>query len=225
MLASAGAARANIIFGGLPFKRTRTPPPMPVDVHAPWAFFTGEEAATVEAIVDRLIPADALSIGGRDAGCAVFIDRQLAGDYGKSATWYLAGPAIDGTSQQGPQYTDTIGQRYRAALAALDRYCRAQHDSKPFAAVGRDRQDAILQGLENGSLKLDGSDGRMFFEQILSNTREGFLADPLYGGNRDMAGWKMVGFPGARYDFRDVIGRRGEDLKLAPVSIYDRRDI
>jgi gluconate 2-dehydrogenase gamma chain len=223
-LASAGAARANIIFGGQPFRRTKTPPPLPVDVGAPWTFFTGAEAATVEAIVDRLIPADDLGIGGRDGGCAVFIDRQLAGGYGKSVTWYLAGPAANGTPQQGPQFIDTIADRYRAALAALDRHCRAQFDGRPFAALGAEHQDTILRALESATLTLEGVDGKVFFEQILSNTREGFFADPLYGGNRDMAGWKMIGFPGARYDYRDVIGRRGEDLKLAPVSLYDRKD-
>jgi gluconate 2-dehydrogenase gamma chain len=224
MLASTGLARANIIFGGMPFKRTKTPPPTPVDVGAPWTFFSGEEAVTVEAIVDRLIPADDLSIGGREAGCAIFIDRQLSGDYGKSATWYLAGPAANGTPQQGPQFTNTIAERYRAGLTGLNQYCRAQFGGRSFTAIGADRQDALLQGLESGAVALQGADGKIFFEQLLSNTREGFFADPLYGGNKDMAGWNMIGFPGARYDYRDVIGRRGEDLKLAPVSMLGRKD-
>ncbi len=50
---------------------------------------------------------------------------------------------------------------------------------------------------------------------------EGFFADPIYGGNKGMVSWKMLGFPGARYDYRDYIGRHNENLKLQPVSIAD----
>ena len=52
-------------------------PPAPV-APGPWQYFTPEEGAAVEALVDRLIPPDAHWAGGKDAGCAVFIDRQLA---------------------------------------------------------------------------------------------------------------------------------------------------
>ncbi len=223
-IATASAARASVIFGGLPFNRVKTPPPVPVDVTAPWTFFNQDQVEMVEAIVDRLIPADELSIGGREAGCAIFIDRQLSGHYGKSITWYLAGPEAKGTPQQGPQFTNTIADRYRAALSALDRTCRDQNGGKSFAALDGAAQDAVLQGLESGTISLDGVDGRAFFDQILANTREGFFADPIYGGNKGMAGWKMLGFPGARYDFRDVIARRGEDLKIVPVSLLGPRD-
>ena len=218
--AIAASAGARIIFGGKPFDRLRTEPPRPVDTSTAWAFFTPAEAEAVEAIVDRLIPADALGIGGRDAGCAIFIDRQLAGAYGQSAVWYLAGPLAAGTPQQGPQYTDSIADRYRLGLAALDRHCRAQPGGKAFAALAPAEQDTLLGRLEDGTATLDGFDGQALFNQLLKNTREGYFADPLYGGNKDMAGWKMIGFPGARYDYRDMIARRGEDLGLAPVSIY-----
>lgn len=217
---AATAVGARVIFGGKPFQRRTTPPPRPVDTKAPWAFFTPAEADAVEAIVDRLIPADELGIGGREAGCAIFIDRQLSGSYGQSAVWYLAGPAAEGTPQQGPQYTDSIADRYRTGLAALDHYCRSQPGGKAFAGLDPAAQDELLGHLEDGSAKLEGFDGQALFNQLLKNTREGYFADPLYGGNKGMAGWTMIGFPGARYDYRDVIGRRGEDLGLAPVSIY-----
>lgn len=217
---AAGVAGARIILGGKPFDRVRTPPPQPIDRAAAWTFFTPAEAATVEAIVDRLIPADDLSVGGREAGCAIFIDRQLSGSYGQSTVWYLAGPAAEGTPQQGPQYTNSIADRYRAGLAALDRYCHTQPGGKAFADLDSAAQDRLLGQLEDGSVKLHGFDGQALFHQLLKNTREGYFADPLYGGNKDMVGWKMIGFPGARYDYRDMIGRRGEDLGLTPVSIY-----
>ncbi len=71
--------------------------------------FHAAEAATVEAFVDRLIPADDLSPGGKDCGCAVFIDRQLAGPYGRFDGYYMSGPFQDGTKQQGPQSLSHAG--------------------------------------------------------------------------------------------------------------------
>lgn len=221
-LAATAYAKATIIFGGKPFTREITPPPTPVDPSAPWTFFNADEAATIEAIVDRLIPADELSMGGKEAGCAVFLDRQLAGDYGKSVVQYLSGPAAKGTPQQGPQFTNTIAQRYRINLAALENYCRGQYAGKGFSALDADAQDKLLGDLEAGHVTLKDVDGISFFNQLLQNTREGYFADPIYGGNKDMVDWKLVGFPGARYDYRDYIGRRGEDLKLIPVSLIDR---
>ena len=219
VMLAAAAVGARVILGGRPFARTKTPPPEPVDRTAGWIFFTAAEAAAVEAIVDRLIPTDALGPGGREAGCALFIDRQLAGTYGQSTVWYLAGPARAGTLQQGPQHTDTLAARYRQGLAALDRHCRTT-TGKAFAAQDVAAQDRLLSGLENGTVRLNSASGQELFAQLLKNTREGYFADPLYGGNKDMAGWRMIGFPGARYDYRDMIARRGEELGLAPVGIY-----
>jgi len=51
---------------------------------------------------------------------------------------------------------------------------------------------------------------------------EGMFADPVYGGNRNMAGWKMIGYPGARYDYRDWVERHNERYPLPPVSIGGR---
>lgn len=219
VMLAASALGARVIFGGRPFVRIRTLAPTPVDPTLGWKFFTPSEAASVEAIVDRLIPADGLGIGGREAGCALFIDRQLAGSYGSSATWYLSGPMRPGTPQQGPQHTDTLGERYRRGLAALDRHCRFAN-GKGFDGQDVAEQDRTLSGLENGTLRLDGTSGPELFAQLLKNTREGYFADPLYGGNANMEGWRLLGFPGARYDYRDMIARRGEDLNLAPISIF-----
>jgi len=188
----------------------------------PWQFFTPEEAAAVEAIVDRLIPPDPKAPGGKDAGCAVFIDRQLAGPYGSSQGLYMRPPFMDGTAQQGNQSPLTPAERYRQSLAGLDRYCRASFLGKPFAAIPDAEKDKVLGQLEKGPIKLDGPSATAFFEIILQNTREGFFADPIYGGNRDMAGWKMIGFPGARYDYRDWVGRHNERYPLPPISIAGR---
>ena len=81
------------------------------------------------------------------------------------------------------------------------------------------QKDEAITGLENGSLKLDGTDGQEFFKLILKNTQNGFLADPIYGGNKDMASWKMIGFPGAHYDYRDWIDKHNQRVTLPSVGI------
>ncbi len=222
-LASIAATQARIVAGALPWQPSAGAPPVPVRP-GPWQFFSPEEGAAVEAIVDRLIPPDPETPGGKDAGCAVFIDRQLAGPYGSARGLYMRPPFMDGAPNQGQQSPLTPAARYRQGLAALDKYCRATFAGKPFAQLSDEQKDLVLTGLERGPIQLDGASAKGLFEQMQTNTREGFFADPVYGGNRDMVGWKMVGFPGARYDYRDWVERHNERFPLPPVGITGRPD-
>lgn len=183
-----------------------------------WLFFTDDEAQTIEAIVDRLIPADELSVGGKQAACAQFIDRQLHGFYGTFERLYMEGPFQKGTTEQGDQSPLVPQQRYRQGIAALNRYVQ-QTSQKSFKELTPEQQDALLSAMEAGKVHFDGFDAQSLFIEVLNNTMEGFFADPVYGGNRDMASWKMLGFPGARYDYRPYIERHNEDLHLEPISI------
>jgi gluconate 2-dehydrogenase gamma chain len=196
-------------------------PPQPVSPVG-WEFFTAEEGAAVEALVDRLIPPDPETPGAKDAGVAVYIDRQLAGPYGTSAALYMRPPFAEGTPQQGPQSPMTPATRYRRSLAALDRHCRAAFANKPFREIPDERKDALLGELQHNTTQLEGVSGKGFFELLLRNTKEGFFADPVYGGNRDLVGWKMIGFPGARYDYRDWVERHSQRYPLPPVGITGR---
>ena len=173
----------------------------------------------MEAFVDRLIPPDPDTPGGKDIGCAVYIDRQLAGPQGRYEGYYMLGPFQQGTKQQGLQSPITPAQQYRTALAALDASCRGKYGGKGFADLTDDQKDEVIKGLEDGSLELAGAGGQDFFKLILRDTQYGFLADPIYGGNKDMAAWKMIGFPGTRYDYRDWIDRHNERFPLPPVGI------
>ncbi|WP_312240027.1 gluconate 2-dehydrogenase subunit 3 family protein [Pantoea sp.] len=183
-----------------------------------WLFFTDTEARAIEAIVDRLIPADELSMGGKEAGCAVFIDRQLQGFYGTFERLYMQGPFHEGTVQQGDQSPLVPQQRYRQGIAALNRYVK-KVSQKDFADLTPQQQDDLLLAMEGGKVHFEGFDAQSFFIEVLNNTMEGFFADPIYGGNKEMTSWKMLGFPGARYDYRGYIARHNEDLKLEPLSI------
>jgi gluconate 2-dehydrogenase gamma chain len=221
MLASSSFVQGTTIKGALPFVPGRADPPPDAGIGG-WHYFTAQEGAAVEALVDRLIPPDPETPGGKDSGCAVFIDRQLAGPYGSSEGLYVSGPFRDGTPQQGPQSSLTPAQQYRRALTALDRYCRAASEGVPFVQLPDVRKDEIIKGLEDGSLKIDGTQG--FFALLLKDTKQGFLADPIYGGNRNMVAWKMIGFPGARYDYRDWIDRHNERYPLPPIGINRHPD-
>jgi gluconate 2-dehydrogenase gamma chain len=218
LLLGSRGARAALLKGSLPWTPGAGDPPAAVTPDG-WHYFTSSEAATVEALVDRLIPPDPETPGGKDCGCAVFIDRQLAGPYGRNEAYYMMGPFKEGTKQQGPQSPLTIAQQYRKALAAFDAACRQKFASKTFAALSDEQKDEVIKGLEDESFKLDGYDGKTFFTQILKDTQNGFLADPIYGGNRDMAAWKMIGFPGTHYDYRDWIDRHNQRVTLPVVSI------
>jgi gluconate 2-dehydrogenase gamma chain len=218
VFAGSESAYAAIVKGGLPWNPGSADPPVAVTPDG-WKFFTAQEASAVEAFVDRLIPPDPQTPGGKDCGCAVFIDRQLAGPHGRFDGYYMNGPFQEGTKQQGPQSAVTPAQEYRKALVALDKACRARFANRPFVEISDDQRDEVIKGLEDGSLKLDGTDSKKFFERILKDTQQGFLADPIYGGNRNMAAWKMIGFPGAHYDYRDWIDRHNQRVALPPVGI------
>ena len=188
LLLGSRGARAALLKGGLPWTPGAGDPPAAVTPDG-WHYFTSSEAATMEALVDRLIPPDPETPGGKDCGCAVFIDRQLAGPYGRNEAYYMMGPFKEGIKQQGPQSPLTIAQQYRKALAAFDAACRQKFGSKTFAALSDEQKDEVIKGLEDESFKLDGYDGKTFF------------------------------IPGTHYDYRDWIDRHNQRVTLPVVSI------
>jgi gluconate 2-dehydrogenase gamma chain len=222
-LLSGAAGRAAVLLDHLPWTPNAGNPPVPAKP-GPWLFFTGAEGRTVEAIADRIIPPDPQTPGGKDAGCALFVDRQLAGSYGRQDGLYVSPPFLNGMKQQGSQSEGGPAKTYRSGLAALDRYCSGKYGSKAFAELGDSDKDDVLKGLDEDTVKLEGADGKAFFAQILKDVQQGFFADPIYGGNRDMVAWKMIGYPGARYNYLDWIDRHNERFPLPPVSITGRAD-
>ena len=187
------------------------------------SYFNAEEWAFVNAAVGRLIPADQSGPGGVDAGVPEFIDRQLEMPYGHGAYAYMMGPFVPGLDPTlGYQLPYTPRELYRRGIAALNQACRALH-GEPFASLSSAEQDDFLSEVEAG--KIEGKDPPVgvFFAQLLENTREGFFADPMYGGNRGMTAWKLIGFPGARADFTDWIDQAGQRYPFGPVSIHGER--
>jgi len=184
-------------------------------------FFSTEERAFVEAATARLIPDEEDGLGAKGANVAVFIDQQLAGPYGRAERWYMHGPWAQGIPQQGYQLKLTPAELYRTAIRDVDAWCVQNHTGH-FAALSGADQDAVLHGLESGDIKLADVPAKAFFTMLLKNTVEGFLADPMYGGNRNFAGWKLVGFPGPRYNYVAEIEQYGKPYTQPTVGILGR---
>jgi gluconate 2-dehydrogenase gamma chain len=147
------------------------------------------EFKLVEAISSRILPSTDTP-GAVEAGSVFYIDKALADPY------------------------RTQLPRYRAALAGLERHCVTSF-GKSFTAIDSAQQDAVLGMLEDGKIgEVEG--GAQFFELVRRHVMEGFFCEPYYGGNRDMLGWKLVGFPGQQYGYDDpYINKR---IDIPPVT-------
>lgn len=179
----------------------------------------------LSAIFDRLIPADEHGPSATEEGAIEFMDDQLAGDYGSGAALYLVGPLRPENEEKlmgSPQFLASPRERYLTGLKAVENWAQANHHAS-FHTLSAQQIDTFLTDMEMGKIELGKEvNSQAFFELMLQNVRESYLADPIYGGNKTMAGWKMIGFPGARYDYRPYIERRGENLKLIPVSLIPK---
>ena len=179
------------------------------------------EMAFVVAAVDQLIPGDALSPSGGDCGVATFIDRQLAGAWGSGARLYRSGPYLKGKPEHGYQLPLTPREYFVAGIAAANAYAQAAHGGTLDRLASAD-QIAVLKALETGEAAFADFSSKGFFDALLLITQEGFFADPIYGGNRDKAGWKMVGYPGLPATYAQAIGAyRGRRYDASPQSIED----
>jgi gluconate 2-dehydrogenase gamma chain len=182
-------------------------------------YLTAAEWKFVNAAVDHLIPSDQYGAGAVETGVPEFIDRQLETPWGHGKLWYMQGPFhTDVAPELGYQVDQTPRDVYRLGIAACDAWCQKQH-GKVFADLDKDLQEQILKDVDTGKIAFDKVSSRTFFNFLLSNAKEGYLADPIYGGNKHMAGWKMVGFPGARADYIDWADQPNVKYPYGPVSI------
>jgi gluconate 2-dehydrogenase gamma chain len=217
-----GAASAETLQArGVPWQANAAASPDIPDRSGHYQFFTAPEAAFVEAAAARIIPKDEAGPGAIEAEVPWFVDRQLAGEFGEASRWYMQGPWAKGEPTQGYQSRLTPAQMYRAAVKAVDEEV-GRAAGKTFAELSASDQDAFLKRMEAGEVQLAVVEAKAFFALLLQNVIEGFFCDPIYGGNRDMIGWKLIGFSGARYDQRPYVLRYGEPYPLPPVGIAGR---
>jgi gluconate 2-dehydrogenase gamma chain len=185
-------------------------------------FFTPPEAAVVVALIDALIPKDEVGPGGVEVGVPIFIDRELSGAYGRGARMYLEGPFGRGTPQQGYQLQLAPADLYRVGIADLNAWCVKTLGGKTFDQLSSADRTTALKTIEAGKAEFAQVPARAFFSVLLQNTMEGYFADPIYGGNRNRAVWKMIGFPGATGMYGEVIENyRNKRYDVEPKSIRD----
>jgi gluconate 2-dehydrogenase gamma chain len=194
--------------------------PAAVDAEAPLTL-NATEYAFIVAAVDTIIPADNLSPSGSACGVAVFIDRQLAGAYGMGARLYRQGPFPKAKPELGYQLALNPREFFRAGIESANAWTRTTY-GKEFDRLGEADREAALKAMEDNKAPFEGFSSRMFFDALLQITMEGFFADPIYGGNRDMAAWKMVGYPGLPATYREEIKTYfGKKYDRPPHSIAD----
>ncbi len=183
-----------------------------------YVFLNPAEARFVEAAVERLIPGDETGPGALDAAVPVFIDRQLAGAWGHGEKLYRSGPFHDGTPSQGYQLPYTPAELFRRGARGLaqDLSRRGQPAFEQLAPQDRDR---TLTALQNGEHDLDGVPSKVFFDTLWELTVEGFFSDPAYGGNRDMVGWRLIGFPGAYANYHALVDQPNLAFTGPPLSM------
>jgi len=169
----------------------------PVHAHAAngghGAFLNDDDSATVAALAERIMPGAPGKPGARDAGVLNYIDLALAGAYADQEDFY------------------------RRGLAALDAHCRATY-GEPFVKLDDQRQDEVITALEQGkAAAFAWPSAQAFFNTVRMHVMEGMFADPIYGGNKDFAGWRLVGFPGAQPLFTPEDMQKGLAFTGAPI--------
>lgn len=163
--------------------------------------FTATQARVVEAACARIFPTDENGPGATEAGVVVYIDRQLAGPYGRDAWRYTKGPWItDDWEGHGYQGEEDPREIYSAGIESL---------GAGFVDLDARRQDERLLAIEDSR----------FFEMLRSHTIEGMFCDPLHGGNADLIGWQLLGFPGPVFSYKDRIEDYGKPYRPAPRSL------
>lgn len=199
--------------------RAAAPPDQSEQVAASaWLFLQPDEVRFLEAAVERLIPADANGPGARAAGVVRYLDRQLAGAWGAGERLYRAGPWMQGSATQGYQLPFTPAELFRTALRGIAADL-ARAGGADFAQRAPAAQDAYLKQLEDGRIDLGAVPSAVFFKSLHAATLEGWFSDPVYGGNRDMVAWRMLGFPGAYASFYELVDQHGLAYTRRPVSL------
>jgi len=194
------------------------------EVAAGYASLSADEAAFVEALVNLMCPADSYTPNGVDAGLAVYIDRQLAGAFGKGAKRYMRGPWLRGKPQHGYQLPLIPEQFFKAGVEAAEQACTAKF-GKGFEQITAAQAEAFLRDLAEGKVAHDQIDLAAWFNDLVYPLfNQACFADPIYGGNAGKVFWKMIGYPGLPATHTiNMIQYRGKPFPGAndPKSITD----
>ena len=163
------------------------------------AALSADQSAVLQAIVGRLVPADANGPSGTDSGAAAYIEKSLGGG--------LAGGLKN------------LAPFYNAGLSAVDAYATSAYGAA-FTALPPERQDAVLADIEGGKAPGFTPSSDAFFRAIHEHTLQGMFGDPVYGGNKNFAGWDLIGYPGVKMPVPAGDQKIGVTVKKAHKSTY-----
>lgn len=197
-------------------KKENPPTPQENNYNQALMYFTPEQFKIVEAATERIFPEDDNGPGAKSLGVAYFIDHQLAGDWGFNARDYMQPPFYRGEKVQGYQGRLKRRDIFDIGLRELQNHSNAVH-KKTFTELSGEEQDKILQDFEGDKVNLTTISPSGFFQMLRSATMEGVYSDPLYGGNRNMDGWKMRNYPGSQMAYANIIEK--DFQKIAPQSL------
>ena len=172
-------------------------------IRVPLRFFDERQALIVAAAAARIFPADESGPGANEAGVVIYIDRQLASPYGRDRHRFTQEPFEDGVPEQGYQGKASPREVYRDGIASL---------GAEFDRLTPEAQDARLHQVENS----------YFFTLLRQHSIEGMFCDPMHGGNADLIGWQLVGYPGPNMSWAQEIDQHyGKTFRPKPKSLAD----
>ncbi len=186
-------------------------------------FFNQEEWQFLHIACDLLIPHDEHGPGAIELGVPEFIDRHMQTPYAAGDIWYMHGPYQASSTHFGYQGRLPLRDILRVGFRAIDEHCGWNYAGKKFIQLGSVPQSMVLTAAENGTLLLDTVPDTVFFNCLLNEVRNGYFADPQYGGNKGMGAWKMIGYPGLRADYIDWVKVRDRPYPMPPVNLAGKR--
>jgi gluconate 2-dehydrogenase gamma chain len=189
-------------------------------------YFNREQLQTIEAATEQIFPKTDIGPGAKDLLVAYYVDHQLAGEFGLNTKEYMSGPFYpnEAVPEQGYQTFLNRQQIFDLGVVALNneaarRFKTKEQPNIKFSQLKEEQQIEILKDFEADKVNMKGAVSSSFFFALLRKvTLEGVYADPLYGGNKDMGGWKMKNFPGHQGSYINTLGK-DKFVKIAPKSL------
>ncbi len=181
-------------------------------------FFNERQWETVEAAMARIIPTDEHP-GAKEAGTVQFVDQYLSGI---DLVW--AKPDGSGfeelsgrTAEAWLHRIEILREKYVEGVEDLNRRSQTRFGAD-LARLTAEQQDQILADMERPHQKEELEEAQVatgygappepamqqtsteieldFFPLLALHTRQGFYSDPIYGGNKNRVGWRLIGFEG-----------------------------
>lgn len=181
-------------------------------------YFTPEQFGVIDAATERIFPEDDSGPGAKALGVAFFIDHQLAGEWGFNGREYMQPPFFRGEKVQGFQGRLKRRDIFDIAIREMQNHSQTVF-KKNFTELSGEEQDQILKDFQEDKVNITTISPSGFFQMLRSATLEGAYSDPLYGGNRNMAGWKMRNYPGSQMAYANIIEK--DFQKIDPQSLQN----